>query len=39
MESGLGVEFCLKKATLTYILTYILLERPLETRMDIEYNF
>ena len=36
MESGLGVEFCIKNATLTYILTYILLERPLETRMDIE---
>ena len=25
METGSGVEFCLKKATLTYILTYILL--------------
>jgi hypothetical protein len=36
MESGLGVEFCIKNATLTYILTYILLETPLETRMDIE---
>ena len=35
-ETGLGVEFCPKKATLTYILTYILLERPLATRMDIE---
>jgi hypothetical protein len=36
METGLGVEFCIKNATLTYILTYILLERPLATRMGIE---